>query len=72
MIPLVLLAACSSSPVVRWPAGPVPVVPVLLSAAALGDGMPGVAEARGADLAAQAAALRLRAAAIGTDQGQGP
>ena len=67
MIPLVLLAACSGYPAVLWPAGPVPVVPVLLSAAALGDEIPNLAEARGEDLAADAAALRLRAAAMGTD-----
>ena len=67
MIPLVLLTACSGYPVVRWPAAPVPAVPVLLSAAELADGTPGVAEARGADLAAEAAALRLRAGAIGAD-----
>ena len=67
MIPLVLLAACSGYPVVQWPTGPMPAVPVLLSAAELSGGPPGVAEARGAELAAEAAALRLRATAIGTD-----
>ncbi len=67
MIPLVLVAACGAYPVVQWPGGPVPEVPDLLPAAELGIGPPVVAEARGADLAAEAAALKLRAAAIGTD-----
>lgn len=67
MIPLVFLASCSTYPVVHWPEGPVHVVPVLLPATDLALGPPAVAEARGAALAAEAAALKLRAAQIGTD-----
>ena len=63
VIPLVLLAACSA-PVVNWPAGPAPATPALLPAAALDLGPAAVAEARGAELAAQAAALKVRAAEI--------
>ena len=58
------LAACSTVPQVSWPAGPAGVMPALLpldSLATTGS----TADARGAALAAQAAALRSRAAAIG-------
>jgi hypothetical protein len=60
------LAACSAAPVVSWPAGPVPATPALLPADGLVAGPVASAEARGAALAAQAAALRARAAGIGT------
>ena len=62
-----MLAGCSTQPVVPWPAGPAPVAPDLLPAAELALAPAGTAEARGAALATEAAALKLRAAAIGTD-----
>lgn len=67
LILVFFLAACSAYPAVHWPEGRVPAVPVLLPASDLLPGPPAVAEARGAALAAEAAALTLRAAQIGTD-----
>ena len=64
VIPLLMLAACSHAPVVHWPVGPEPATPALLPAADLALWPPAVAEGRGAALAAAAAALKARAAAI--------
>lgn len=64
LIPLMLLAACSTYPVVHWPAGPDLPTPALVPMADLALGPAPTAEARGAALAAQAAALKQRAADI--------
>ncbi|MBC7476755.1 MAG: hypothetical protein H7317_01500 [Pseudorhodobacter sp.] len=64
VIPLVLLTACSTAPVVSWPAGQEPITPALLPASELTLTLPAVAQGRGAALAAEAAALQARAAAM--------
>ena len=58
------LAACGTTPQANWPTGPAGPTPALLPLDALaGDGT--LTDARGATLAAKAAALKARAAAIG-------
>lgn len=63
----ICLAGCSAYPVAPWPGGAAPVTPALLPTAQLGLRAESDAEARGRALGAQAAALKLRAAAIATD-----
>lgn len=58
------LTACSSQPQVNWPAGPIGPTPDLVPLDGLVDGAATV-DSRGEDLAARAAALKVRAAAIG-------
>ncbi len=57
------LTGCSPYPVFVWPAGPVGPPPTLLPAAALTGPDASVTDARGAALAAQAAALKQLVAA---------
>jgi hypothetical protein len=57
-----LLTACTRGPVVLWQTGATGPAPTLLPLDDLIAPTPGTAEARGAALAAQAAALRARTA----------
>ena len=60
-----VLCGCTSYPKVDWPAGQTAVPPPLLPTAAFAAPAGGLTDTRGAALAAEAAALRARAAAIG-------
>lgn len=60
------LASCGSFPKVDWPAGPVGATPALLPMAEIAVPTSPSLDTRGAALAAEAAALKARASAIGT------
>ena len=59
------LASCSTFPKANWPAGAVGVTPALLPLDQIAVPTSPAPDGRGASLAAAAAALRARAAAIG-------
>ncbi len=65
LILLATLTACSTLPPVDWPAGDPGKPPSLLPTDQIGAST-STSDTRGTELAAQAAALRARAAAIGT------
>lgn len=62
---LILLAGCSAYPAVNWPAGTGGVAPALLPIEEVLGPEASISDVNGAALAAEAAALRARAAAMG-------
>jgi len=65
LVPLILLAACGEIPKVDWPPGKPGPAPELLPIDELAVPGAPTLDQRGAALAAEAAALKARAAAIG-------